>query len=56
MNINGSGLGLLHDQVYQLTIEATNTIGSTSSEKIQFCKYFSTKYYLTNIAMDLVNY
>lgn len=38
VNINGSNHGLLYDQVYHLTVEAINAIGSTPSEEILFCK------------------
>ena len=38
LNINGSDLGLLYNQVYHLMIEAVNAIGSTYSEEIIFCK------------------
>ena len=30
--------GLVRDQVYQLVIEAENSVGSTISEEILFCK------------------
>ena len=38
VNINGSNCVLLYNQIYHLTIEATNIVGSTPSEEIQFCK------------------
>ena len=37
VNINGSSHGLLYYQVYHPTIEATNIVGNTPSEEIQFC-------------------
>ena len=36
--LDGSN-GLTHDQVYSLVIEAVNSIGSTLSEQLLFCKY-----------------
>ena len=38
VNISGSDYGLLHNQVYQLTVEAVNAVGSTHSEEILLCK------------------
>ena len=38
VNINGTDYGLLHNQVYRLTVEAINDVGSSYSEKIHLCK------------------
>ena len=48
MSINGSGYGLLRNELYQLTVKATNAVGSSHSEKIMLCK--SVYYYLSSVS------
>ena len=48
VNINGSDYDLLHNQVYCLTVEATNAVGSSHSEEILLCK--SMYYYLSSMS------
>ena len=55
MNINGSGNGLLRNQVYHLTVEAINAVGSTHSEEILLCKSIIATITLSSVRDSMHN-
>ena len=46
VNINGTDYGLLRNQVYRLTVEAINDVGSSYSQEIHLCKSSILLFYL----------